>query len=284
MDHENENIAATLDRVLPKPHVLFVDNLQGSPLGSVTHVAVPDGFKLEKVDNEAILSAPRITKACAVLSDPDSFIDYVNRHGTEASVTWCGFNPQTFDLSFNAVIDENNKNQPAWRKHHAKFIPDMSTEWKLWKKFDGKSLTQIEFAEFIEANADDITSSEGSGLPTSLQMLQMATEFQVTEQRVFKSTVRLNSGGFKLTYTADPETGTTDTMQVFDKFAIGIPVFHGGTPWRIPARLKYRLKDGKLSFFFELVRPDRVHQGAAKEMITQIGSGVATPMLMGYCN
>ena len=33
----------------------------------------------------------------------------------------------------------------------------------------------------------------------------------------------------------------------------------GGAAWAITARLKYRLASGKVSFHYELVRPDRVH-------------------------
>jgi hypothetical protein len=74
-------------------------------------------------------------------------------------------------------------------------------------------------------------------------------------------------------------------MQMFERFAIGIPVFHGGSAWSITARLKYRMAAGKVSFFYELVRPDRVHQGAALELIAQIRDSIGdVPLLMGGCS
>lgn len=278
---DTENIAATLDRVLPKPEVLFVDR-PAPEKGGVTHVAVPKGFELKALDNEALLSHPRRTVAAASFTDADSFIAYVKRHAVAGTTTWCSFDPQTFALSFTAVIDEHDKGAPGWRKHRAEFKPSMSAEWKLWKAADGKMFSQVEFAEWIESHADDIAAAQG--LPTSLQMLAMATEFQANEERVLKSSVKLQSGGVRLTYISDPDAGTTESMQMFERFAIGIPVFHDGSAWSITARLKYRLKGGNVSFFFELVRPDRIHQGAAKELITQIRESIGVPVLMGSCS
>lgn len=140
----------------------------------------------------------------------------------------------------------------------------MSAEWKLWKDTnDRKAMPQLTFAEFVQENADAITSTEASqvaGYPTALQMLKMATEFVMNEERQLKSSIRLQSGGVRLTYIADPDKGTTEDMAMFEKFQIGIPVFHGAGAWAIDARLKYRNNSGKLSFHYELVRPDRVHR------------------------
>jgi len=282
LDAERENIAATLDRVLPKPSVLFTDTPSNEERhGSITHVAVPNGFTMQAIDNEKVLASPRRAKASATFSDASSFIEYVKKHTQPGTTVWCEFNPQTFSLLFNAVIDEHDRGLPGWREHRASFQPAMSAEWLAWKGANAKVFNQVGFAEWIEANADDIAAA--SGMPTSLQMLSMATEFQANEERVLKSSVKLQSGGVRLTYIADPDTGTTESMQMFERFAIGIPVFHDGSAWSITARLKYRMSAGKVSFFYELLRPDRVHQGAAKELIDQVRSLIGVPVLMGRC-
>jgi len=74
-------------------------------------------------------------------------------------------------------------------------------------------------------------------------------------------------------------------MKVFERFQIGIPVFWAGPGYLITARLKYRNNGGKVSFWFELIRPDRVHEAAAKELIAKVQEGIgAVPMLMGACS
>lgn len=277
-----ENIAATLARVLPEAKVVYTDaDADGAP--AIVHIAVPKTFDLREIDAEKLLAHPRRTRAKAVFSDAASFVAYVKTHTQPGTTVWASFDPQTFALSFKGVLDENAPGVAGWRGHTASFEPDMSSEWKAWKAASGKAFGQEAFAEWIVEHSDDITTA--NGLPTSLQMLQMATEFTANEERALKSTIKLQSGGVRLTYIADPDAGTTESMQMFERFAIGIPVFHGGSAWSLSARLKYRLSGGKVSFFYELVRPDRVHDGAAKELIEQIRSAIGSvPLLMGACN
>ena len=85
-------------------------------------------------------------------------------------------------------------------------------------------------------------------------------------------------------HSADPDAGTTAAMDMFQKFCLGIPVFHGGTGWAIVARLKYRTSAGQVSFGYELQRADRVHEQAALELIGTLRDGLqGVPLLMGAC-
>lgn len=285
MDHDDgENIAKTLADVLPKASVLHTVDTKVEGL-HILHVALPNGTELKeaKVDLEALLPNPRKTKALATFSDAASFLAYVQRHATQGTVAWCNFNPQTFALEFTAVIDEHEKGVAGWRTHKAAFKPEMSAEWKAWKEQDKKPFPQLAFAEWIQEHDDDIATA--NGLPTSLQMLEMATNFVMNEERALKSAVKLQSGGVRLTYIADPDAGTVESMSMFERFGLGIPVFHGGQAWSLGARLKYRNNGGKLTFTYELVRADRIHDGAAKELIATIREGLGSvPLLMGTCS
>lgn len=279
-----KNLAETLSEVLPKAKIIHeietgIDGL------TIAHAAVPSTSTLRevRVDLEALLPHPRRTKAVASFDAPASFLAYVKRHATPQSVVWCIFDPQSFALAFEAVFDEHAPGRAGWRAHRAVMKPDHSAEWKAWKGRNATSMPQVTFAEWIQEHEDDITSN-ANGLPTSLQMHAMATEFVANEERVLKSTVKLQSGGVRLTYIADPDAGTTETMQMFERFAIGIPVFHGGAAWAITARLKYRISAGKVNFHYELVRPDRVHDGAARELIDEVRAGLGdVPLFMGAC-
>lgn len=280
-DDTRENIAQTLAKELPEAKIIHEIKTDVPGL-SIAHAAVPKSCDLKevKLDLEKYMPHPRRTEAKARFSDVASFLAYVKRHATEGSVAWCQFNPQTFDLDFTAVFDEHTKDDAGWRAHRALFVPDFSAEWKAWKGKDRQAFSQLGFAEWIQEHDDDIAAA--NGLPSSLQMLEMATNFVMNEERVLKSAVRLQSGGARLTYIADPDKGTTEDMKLFERFGLGIPVFHGGAAWSIGARLKYRNNAGKLSFNYEMIRADRVHDGAAKELIEQVRAGLeAVPLLMG---
>lgn len=285
-DDYRKNIAETLVEALPKATVLStLEDPAGCKGLHIATIALPKNTELKEVriDLEALLPNPRKTSAVAQFNNTDSFLKYVARHATEGSVVWCNFDPQAFSLSFTAVIDEHEKGLAGWRAHKASFTPAFSAEWKAWKSKNASSMAQAAFAEWIQEHDDDIATA--NGLPTSLQMLEMATNFVMNEERSLKSAIKLQSGGVRMTYIADADTGTTEDMKVFERFALGIPVFHGGTAWSLGARLKYRNNAGKVSFHYELIRPDRVHEGAAKELIEQVSAGLAgVPMLMGACS
>ena len=277
---ENDNIAATLAKVLPTAVIVHPDK----PIaGDTLQIAVPNAFALKTIDTEHLLPNPRRTKDTASFADADSFLAYVARHRIpESTVAWCNFNPQTFALDFAAVIDDHGTAGLAgWRAHRAKFTPDLGAEWKVWKKQDRTLLSQTDFAEWIQEHETDINSAV-DGFPTSIAMLKMATDFVLNEERALKSVVKLQGGGVRLSYVADADAGTEQAMQVFDKFALGMPVFHGCDAWRIDARLKYRAKGGAVCFFYELIRADRVHEAAAKKLIEKVKTGLGdVPMFMG---
>lgn len=283
-DHTTENLAQTLARELPGPQLLSdtrVDEL--ATHDRVLQLAVPKGFDLKEVDFERLLPSPRRTKAAAALGDSNSFLAYVQRHATDRTVVWATFNPQTFKLSFSAVIDEHSKGAAGWRAHVATYTPEASAEWKAWAAANKQQQAQVEFAEFLERNELDIASQEG--YPTSLQMLHMATEFEANSDKRVKSVVRLQGGGVRLDYIDDDATETLAQMKVFERFQIGIPVFWAGPAYRIDARLKYRHGNGSVKFWFELVRPDRVHEAAARELIQHVQQGIGNvPLLMGSCS
>ncbi len=291
-DIARENIAATLARVLPAPQVVHQQSTSTEE-GAIVHMAIPRSMEHIAVDHEKLLANPRRAQASARFFDVDSFIRYVLDFQRPGTTVWCLFSPQTFALTFTAVIDEHRKDVAGWRNHRAVFSPAMSSEWKVWTEANGKSQTQVAFAEFIEANEADIAGVDG--LPSSLDMHKLATEFVAKQDVSIKSVVRLQSGGAQINYINDADAGTTEAMRLFERFAIGIPVFWtapeaGETPqpitaYRIDARLKYRVGSAKVNFHYELIRPDRVHQKAAIELIEAVRVRLGgLPLLMGTCD
>lgn len=285
-DHDDEppseNIAQTLARELPTPVIEKIKVADLIAEDQFLHFSVPSGWKPHEIDLERFLPHPRRTKAAVALNDSDSFLAYVERHANDSTVCWASFDPQKFTLSFSAVIDEHAKGTAGWRSHVATYTPAMSAEWKVWSGANKQAQEQIAFAEFIERNEPDIASQEG--LPTSLQMLALATEFEANSDKRIKSVARLQGGGVRLEYIDDDKPDTLAQMKLFERFQIGIPVFWAGPGYRIDARLKYRHGGGKVAFWYELIRPDRVHEAAAKELIEKVRAGIgAVPLLMGSC-
>jgi len=246
------------------------------------HLALPPGWTHKNIDESALFSQPRRKNATVFPAELDSFVDYVNRHKSGLNTTiWCQADFQEGDVTFTALINDHagDLQGQQWRDHKAVFDPRKSAEWNIWDERDKEHFSQIDFALFIEDRLQDIAPVEG--LPTGTQMLDMATKFEAHQDSRFKQAIRLQSGGVQLEFVQDDDAGTVERMKIFERFAIGIPVFWNGPAYRIEARLRYRANSGRVVFWYELIRPDKVLEAAAQELIATIKDKTAVPFFFG---
>jgi uncharacterized protein YfdQ (DUF2303 family) len=275
--NETSNIAETLAAEMKAPVEII-----GDEEACIKRVALPYGWKLEERDDSAKLAAPLRKIARVVLDDSDSFISYVKRHGSLTNSTvWCVADYRAGKVSFTGIINDHGEedNQPAWRDHRAAFAPAFSEEWTRWIGKNKQQFTQADFAVFIEDNLKDIASVGGG--PTGAQMLEMALTFEANQDMRFKSAIRLQSGGVQMAFTQDDDAQTIQKMQVFDRFSVGIPVFWNGDAYQVDARLRYRVRDGKLTFWYELIRQDKVLEAATQTLIDKIRGTTGSPFFFG---
>jgi len=266
---EVENIAATVARECRKPFEL-----------SPQENAVPDGWKV--VDTEHLQPVPRRKIATVTMGGSESFIEYVKRHGKKGYTTiWCDANYKAGNVAYTGIINDHGGGDEAqdWRDHLAEFTPIKSVEWERWVTKNRSNFNQLEFATFIEDNIADIATAKG--FPSGTDMLQMATSLEIAQDSSIKSAVRLQSGGVRMEYVDDANAETAKSMEVFRQFALGIPVFYAGAAYMLEARLKYKLSAGKLTFWYELIRQDKVVEDAAKTLTATIQEQTGFPLFHG---
>lgn len=276
---DNLNIAETLAREIKQPIPMLDNEAKG-----LRRLALPAGWTLQERDDEKLFATPRRKRAKVRSLDTDSFIDYVLRHGApERSTIWCQADYKAGQVNFSAIINDHSaaEDGQAWRDHLALYQPVFSEEWVRWTGSNKKMFTQTEFAAFIEDNLKDITGIAGSEGPSGAQMLEMAISFEANQDMKFKSAIRLQNGGVQMSFSQDDDNQTIQKMQMFDRFAIGLPVFWNGEGYLIEARLRYRVREGKLTFWFELIRQDKTLEAATKTTIDMIRSKTACPFFFG---
>lgn len=279
MDDFNQNLAETLAREMKQPI-----EIGSNTSAAVRRLALPPDWQLVEKDESKMLPKPLRKIAQVRVRDVDSFIEYVKRHGSLTDCTiWCLANYVEGKISFTGIINDHgaDENAPAWRDHRALFSPEFSEEWRRWTGVNRKQMSQTEFAAFIEDNLKDIASPDGAGLPSGSAMLEMALSFEATQDMRFKSAVRLSNGGVNLSFVQDDDAQTLQKMSVFERFAIGVPVFWNGDAYQIDARLRYRVRDGKLAFWFELIRADKVLEAAATTIVSTIKEKTGNPFFFG---
>ena len=151
-----------------------------------------------------------------------------------------------------------------------------SEQWNTWASFNNKKFQQQEFAEFLEQNAIDITQ------PTPAHMRDVATDLQGTVDVEFGAAIRNQNGqtNFKYAETTKTTVGTSQ-LAVPEQFTIFVPPYIGGAPIAMQAFLRFRINQGKIVFWYTLIRPEEVLRAAFAAARDRIAVDLKITILSG---
>lgn len=238
--------------------------------GGVPFVAVPDGYKIHDIEN--LLLVPTRKRADVTITDTDSFIFYANKHGEPDTATiYADIDAEASRFNLIGVLNDHGaeSDEAQWRDHRCTFQPAQAVEWKRWLGKNKVHFTQTDFAAWLEENLPDIASV--AGMPSGADILKMALGFEANSDKKLRSKVNLQDGGVQFEFVDDATLETRTTMRAFERFTLGLPVFDGSaSAYPLEARLKYREKDSKLTFWYELIRPDRIFKTAVADELRRI--------------
>jgi uncharacterized protein YfdQ (DUF2303 family) len=249
--------------------------------GGVPFVAVPDGYSIR--DLESLQEFPFRKHANVTTTDTDSFIFYTKKHGSLDNCTvYADIDSEASRFNLVAVINDHGAEAGAqqWRDHRCNFSPVLAVEWKRWLGKNKQNFTQADFATWLEDNLPDVANVPN--MPSGADILQMALGFEANAEKRLRSKINLQSGGVQFEFVEDEDKDTRTKMQVFERFTLGVPVFDGSTnAYPLEARLKYREKDGKVTFWYELIRADRVFKSAVADELARIKTATGFPVISG---
>lgn len=251
------------------------------PSNRIPFVILPAGCHIE--DIEKLLPFPTRKHAKVSVSTTDSFIAYAKKHGSlDECVIYAQIDAEKSACTLVALMNDNGADAPKWRDHRCTFAPALSVEWKRWTCKDGvkNAMTQADFATWLEDNQGDVRSVGGS--PSGSDMLTLALAFEATADKRVKSHVNLQNGRIRLEFVEDETKDTRTSMEVFRRFTLAIPVFDGSSDaYPVEARLKYRDNSGKVTFWYELIRPDRAFKTAVQSVLDQIKDSTGFLLIHG---
>jgi len=240
----------------------------------VPYTVVPWGYELKALPLD---SAPLTCRTTVKLRDTASFVKYVLDHSTTDSRIYATVSPAVF----LAVLDDHSTRDKEgdtpsvadWREFRAHFAMPASREWTVWTQADRKPMSQLDFARFIEDNLPDILEPDGATL------LEMTLSFEAATAAQFVAQQRLQDGSHTLQWRA--ENNASGTVRLPEHIGLAIPVFELEEPQALMARLRYRVADGKLAIWYELVRPHKVLETAFRDAWQRIAEGTGVPILLG---
>jgi uncharacterized protein YfdQ (DUF2303 family) len=242
---------------------------------------IPAGARLERFTTDERLLAPRRKTGTVTLFDATSFAAYVLKHheddrtelyadptkpGVVAVLNGHGSRP-------DADVDPDT----GWGDHRAVLTFRETVAWKRWVARNGVLGTQSDFAEHIEESLPEIIE------PAAADMLELAQSFQANTRVAFESAKDLGSGQRALVYRESVEAtaGTKGEITIPKEFVIGVAPYEGSAPYRVTARLRYRLSNGSLSIGYVLDRPEDVLRNAFDDVLVQVQQQTERTALLG---
>lgn len=219
---------------------------------------------------------PDYIKAHPKFDDAGSLIAYFNRFKDGNSTLFASIDA----VQVVAVLDHHiagEKPEAGWNSHRATFTAKHSEEWKVWAGMHGKQMNQAQFAQFIEDNTIDIVRPDGA------TMLEVALSIEASKAGSFKSARRLDNGSISFGYVEEVSAtaGRGGSLEIPKDFDVQLRPFLGCEKHRVTARLRYRIDDGQLRLWYELVRHEDVKRAAFDAIVAKIKDETATPILLG---
>lgn len=214
------------------------------------------------------------------VADEASFLAYFDRFQTENSLIYGSIDP----AKFIAVLNDNAAGEPRWRDHRVTLTLTHSEEWNTWTGRNGRNKAfegQVDFAEWLEDQLPDIID------PANGKLLELVLAFKVKENITFSQATRLQDGQTQLQYNqildATAGRGEAGEIRIPGEFTVLIPVFKGldAPKYPVQARFRYRLLGGKLTLWYELIRPHKVVEEAFKAVWNKIATTANRTILLG---
>ena len=258
----------------------------------VTLLAVPTGNGgVNLVSIKAHLdewrTAPERIKGIAKTLTTDAFVALVNRHKSDASAIFANLDVNAPSLT--GVVDYHGLgHEPAWATHRITYAFPLSDEWKLWKGQNGKGLSQVEFAAFIEDHIADLASAIDQEMSsyealfktkfaTPSDLITMSRGMEVKVDSRVKEVRTLQSGEAEIIFAEEHNDARGKKLVVPGLFVIAIPFFVGGEKDRLLCRLRYRVLEGRLTWFFQMYRPEIVMREFLERALVDVGRRTGLP-------
>lgn len=256
----------------------------GAATNPIHTVLAPDGIKIPFVvvpvgynaifpgedEFAPFLASPLRTKGTFAFSDTDSFIRYFNEHKNEHSRIFANITDK--NARFQGVINFHAPDQPQFRDHVCVTSTVPTHEWLVWTDRNRKCMTQGEFATFLEENSDMFVDPSGTTLLELVQTLEGKADVNI------KQAVKLQNGGLQINYSEDIElrggasSAQDGTMLLPTILTVGIAPFEGVSRYEMKARLRYRIENRKITFWYEAINPHLFVRAIVADILKTITS------------
>ena len=262
-----------------------------------THDGSVVGLGAYLAESDKRAAQPRSLGGCAHILDEASMIAHCQRFRDSASALFANADSIVAVYDYHRPIAEalhieakegetailaviGRDASARWQRHRAIYKPAKSKEWTTWTSKAGQLMSQADFADFLEANLQDLAGPEGDRkVPSPADLMTLALTLKVTSEDVLESQINRTTGEYHLV--AKVEQKTTGEAKIPKEFDILVPVYENGDLLRVTCR--FRMKKDGAGFKFGWVIPtaERLERSAWQAICKRISETTTLPIFFG---
>ena len=223
-----------------------------------------------------------------------SFIDHVQRFKDAGSAVFAEIGEAPKLVGVLDYHPAGAESAPRFGQHRSEYAFPLSEQWKAWIERNGKAMDQAQFAEFIENRILDVAAPEGMGETSTAiarklgqsfaspqKLLELSRGLQVREGSVVQNAKNLSTGEVQIQFATTHTDERGEPLKVPGLFLLAIPVFEAGEHYEIAVRLRYRLSQGRITWFFEMHSADVVLRDAVEGACAAVEKETSLPVFRG---
>jgi uncharacterized protein YfdQ (DUF2303 family) len=257
-------------------------------------LVVPAGRQVVDVRQylDPYLDEPRRIRGTSRHQRLESFLAHVARFKDDGTAIFVdvAHKPPTACAVYNY---NPGPGKPRHGDHRSVYGFQLSEEWAVWTGIRGP-LGQGAFAELIEERILDVIEPDAAGegaktfaaktgttYASPSALLDLSRGLSIRVEASVTQVVKLQSGESQFSYGEAHKTDKRADLTIPGAFLLALRVFDGGDYYQVPARLRYRHKEGQISWSIDLYRADRVFDDAVESVLKEIREKTGRPVFIG---
>ncbi len=257
---------------------------------------IPKGMEARSMDRllEPYRLHPRRKQGVAELTNINAVIQHFERFHSEESVVFVDDNPDAPEIRVVYNYTAPGDGEAGFGDYGTRYRFPLSDEWKAWTAVSGETLSQQEFAEFLETHLEDIMEGDESmetvkvwadrvklELAGPAKLMEISKGLTVNIGRQIADHRNLQTGEAQITFAEQHSNEKGDQLRVPGAFAIRLPVFKGENPYAAPVRLRYRVHGSSIVWSMAIHKVDRIFRQAMTDAMDLVEAGTKAPTYFG---
>ena len=219
------------------------------------YILIPPGYSMKTMDEYQ--DAPRRIRETVKFTTVASFAYYVTKFGDPSSLLSGNMKAKAI---LNCVLDYHRPDGAAWCSHSVELIAESTPAWATWVGNNKQRMSQRDFGNFVEDNAEDVAAPDLAALLTQIREVKIGRAGATTSRQTTTEAHTANER------TTEVKSGLPDLI------TLALAPYQFSPAYKVNARPFIHVDGESISFSYHLVNVERVLQSAFAACVEEVAA------------